>query len=338
MRANHKGFTLIELLVVIAIIAILIALLLPAIQKVRQSAMIMTCASNLKQIGIATHAYYDAKKVFPPGANVRKNATDMFDGEEWRETGFTLLLPYVDQTGLYGIYDFSIGTGGIDGSGGTNAQNAVKQVVPVYVCPMDLPAAKLKKQSPRDGHTDVADSGPCPLSSYCFNSGRQWGPNFDNFFARSFAKRDRSKSGPFSGGSLTRQGDFVDGTSNTFLAGESGQDDSLTPDTTTILTYNWNETTYAPILTNGRIHSMWTEGDHHCMRSTEQKPYPSIKLCVDDGHHPKECRYYFGSQHFGGLNMCLADGSVRYFFESVSLTAVWQPMGTTAGGETIPAY
>jgi len=339
MIPNRKGFTLIELLVVIAIIAILIALLLPAIQKVREAAARMQCASNLKQIAVATHSYHDTFKVFPAGANVRANATDMFDTWEWRETGFVRLLPFLEQQGLFNVYDLNIGPGGTDNiDPSTDAQNDAKQVVPVFVCTMDVVAAQFRKQAPRDGHTDAPDSGASPLSSYCFNSGRQWGANFDNFFARSLARRDPSRVGPFSASSRTDMGDITDGTSNTFLFGESAQNDSTTPDTTSNLTYNWNETVYAPILSNGRVHSMWIEADHHCMRSTEQLPYRSIKDCVDNGNHPKACRYFFGSQHFGGVNMALADGSVRFISDSVSLTQVWQPLGTMAGGETTLTY
>ncbi len=337
---GRSAFTLIELLVVIAIIAILIAILLPAVQKVRSSAARAVCQNNLKQIAVACHGYYNVNNRLPPGANVRAGASDMFDGEEWRETGFVHLLPFLSQVPLYDLYDFSIGTGGVDGgpAGGTNPQLAIKQVVGVFVCPLDAQANAHRKQSPRDGHTDVCDSGACPLSSYCFNSGRQWGAGVDNFFARSLAKRDVAKVGPFSASSITTMVGISDGTSNTFLLGESAQDDSGTPDSTSILTYNWNETTWAPILSNARVHSMWTEADYHCMRSTESLPFPSIKACVDNGIHPKTCRYVFGSQHSNGINMAFADGSVRWISSTVSLTAVWQPLGTMAGAETVSDF
>src|SRR5438067_9733632 len=124
VRARWQAFTLIELLVVIAIIAILIGLLLPAVQKVREAAARLECQNNLKQIGLACHSYHDANGGLPPGYLATAAYPDTYPGWGWA----TFLLPYLEQDNLYKQLNLSAGVA---------TEPAIRTVVKLYLCPSD---------------------------------------------------------------------------------------------------------------------------------------------------------------------------------------------------------
>lgn len=100
---RRQAFTLVELLVVIAIIGVLIALVLPAVQQVREAANRARCANNLKQLGLALHLYHDSYELFPPGV-----VSDTSDLRYGRHSGLVFLLPFLEQKALFDRYNFAL--------------------------------------------------------------------------------------------------------------------------------------------------------------------------------------------------------------------------------------
>jgi prepilin-type N-terminal cleavage/methylation domain-containing protein len=181
---RRRGFTLIELLVVIAIIAVLIGLLLPAIQKVREASARTSCINNLKQIGIGMHGFHDANAVLPQGYVVNSK-TQPDPGWSWS----TLILPYIEQAGLYTALNPDLMTP----NGPPNPANAlVLTQLKIFNCP--------------------SDAGPPGPSSW-------WGTPY----SKSNYACNRAVLGPnlaTNGPSNMRLTDITDGTSHTLLVGE----------------------------------------------------------------------------------------------------------------------
>src|SRR4051812_4027280 len=157
-RSRRRGFTLIELLVVIAIIAILIGLLLPAVQKVREAAARIQCANNLKQQGLALHAYHDANQALPNGNSPYTSAFPYEGSWSW----MAQILPYVEQDNAYKQAKAFASSGGSNWYSWYNPVCSLKQKM--FSCPADTRGQQVYPGPP----AGIADQA---LTTYLGNSG-----------------------------------------------------------------------------------------------------------------------------------------------------------------------
>lgn len=346
---RKRGFTLVELLVVIAIIAVLIGLLLPAVQQAREAARRTQCKNHLKQLGLALHNYESTFTVFPMNGG---------------STGFSpqaRILSYVDQANLQNLIDFSqkVYTGP-DGSQVPNPLlvSLFSQVIPLLLCPSD-PAPALSSATLGSPGQDYLFAG----NNYMVSTGSGTGTHYD----------DRSKTdGMFWTNSNARLSDVIDGLSNTVIMSEAIRGDGIdvTPPAGTTPAFPYRKSLNAgsgtspgtgpgytstgggwpsPIVNPDlsavlAVQTGWKGSAAGNARGTSWLRGLAHNVCTN-GYTTPNSRIpdvtlhgtgFFGprSMHTGGAHVMLGDGSVRFLSDAMN-AQLHRAIHSRNGGETV---
>ncbi len=304
-QSRRHAFTLIELLVVIAIIAVLVGLLLPAVQKVREAASRMKCQNNLKQIALATHNYHATYQVFPYATlDYQPN-----DATATYVTGFILILPFLEQDNVAKRWNPLLprNDASTETTLGSSNSSLQQMLIPTYVCPtMTPPSGPLAGAENRAYCSYLFNSGSPDAELYPYWSffGLSQQPVYDgvviplNNPARVASTANKS---PIAVAGIT------DGTSNTFLVGETDFEPQGVPSTS--------------------MGGVWAYGYIGYSWGTTFNPF---------NKHDNTSTVYgaFRSQHTGGANFAFADGSVRFISDGLDNTT-YRALSTRAGGEVV---
>ncbi|MSR32445.1 MAG: DUF1559 domain-containing protein [Gemmataceae bacterium] len=315
MTSKRQGFTLIELLVVIAIIAILIGLLLPAVQKVREAASRMRCSNNLKQVSLALHNCHDTQKSFPKNPYVGTAA--QLPGLGWH----FYILPYIEQTNIYKLGDplqsgYSAGT-----------PNVVlgNQMVSTFLCPsstniesssaIDSPGGgRLAKTTHYYGNAGPKGTNLTLNQLYPVNTAGagQGGLAAGGILPFMVTVVNQAGMTPIPAPSSITLNDIKDGSSNTLLVFEM----------------SWIGLEVAPGSFRAWQRGFGWNNDSNCSKNVTNA-MRTVKYNGGGNYNDIS----MGSNHTGGCNVSMADCSVRFLRDSIDLNRVLLPMASRDGGE-----
>jgi prepilin-type N-terminal cleavage/methylation domain-containing protein/prepilin-type processing-associated H-X9-DG protein len=297
---SRPGFTLIELLVVIAIIAILIGLLLPAIQKVREAANRARCTNNLKQIGLGLHNYESQHKAFPAA------------GERLNQLGWHVyLLPFIEQDNVYQQFDLTT-------SGAYTIAPRRRELgqlrIALYLCPSSQ-TEKTLTAAPHSAHLPEFEppnaNGSPPYTTHYYGVLGPKGTNPATGLAYDWDNRGShggfARQGLFKQETPTRVSEVTDGTSNTLAVGEISWVNHIT----------------------GTRYRTWIRG---CHNSTACSSARNVVNAINTPGIATFDDIAFGSHHPGGANFCMGDGSVHFLSQNINLN-VYRSLASRNGTE-----
>jgi prepilin-type N-terminal cleavage/methylation domain-containing protein/prepilin-type processing-associated H-X9-DG protein len=323
---SPRGFTLVELLVVIAIIGILVALLLPAVQSAREAGRRVSCANNLKQLGLALNVYESTFTCFPTGTYwsicpAMNGCNAGPNGQCNGRNGWHMfILPYVEQGNLLASMNLQPGTGSVSISSINSA--AFQQVIPVFLCPSD--------------NAPVVPSSNWTRLNYvgCFSAD----PTGYLVDQEAYPTRYNYDQGPLSNPSKVhalfnwniyrRAGHIKDGLSNTVALSEVI---GVTDIGRGVWWHEWGwQYSHARSPNSSTPDSVWgavTSGPwSYCDTTAVDAP------CTGSSNAWSQEVFAARSRHPGGINVCLIDGSVRFVANQIDLP-LWQGLGSIDGLE-----
>lgn len=306
-RPNRHAFTLIELLVVMAIIAILIGLLLPAVQKVREAAARTQCQNNLKQLALAMHNYHDQSQTLPPGI-AKKGGSNVANYGTWA----VVVLPHIEQASLSQLYQNWGGSATAPQYWQEpNISSVTSKRIKIMTCPTDTP----RTPNTQGG---IAMTAHNYLVNYGNTSTDQNPLGTYPFLGAPFNARKKPGIG-------TTFMEITDGLSNTLMFGEvrqaAGQDLRgflWWGDGAGFVTYQGPNTS-----TPDRIYATF-----FCNNVAPNPPCTAPITAQDP------TAFYARSLHTNGVNAAACDGSVRFYNNSINIDT-WRALGSAKGGEVV---